>query len=277
MASIPDQIAALDARMVKLDGSLDELLAKLEGKSAAPPAAPAAPAAPANKEAPRPMIFALMRNGHEVLRGAMSSCQAALDSPEPLNSFPQRWSEFCKWQAMHTGMEEGVPDVAAGLFKVLDDKFEGVATAKGLSGLHTEMLELEGAVSKAIAAGDVDACREAYTKFAVENEAHLKAEEGVMEPKVMAMAKAGENMKALMVEQLLPAALAGDMTFFVSFAMRTLEAYEAETKDGQPKTRVFAHALKAVATAEQWADWRIAIKDALSSDKYVALDAEIGI
>lgn len=65
-------------------------------------------AAPAEtpKEKPQPQIFAIMRNGHEVLRGGMTEVQTALDKDD-MESAKEEWRQLMKWQVLHARMEEG--------------------------------------------------------------------------------------------------------------------------------------------------------------------------
>ena len=64
------------------------------------------PGATTAGEKPKPMIFALMRNGHEVIRGAQRDMKKTLESGD-LNKFANEWSDFGKWEAEHARMEEG--------------------------------------------------------------------------------------------------------------------------------------------------------------------------
>ena len=61
------------------------------------------------------MIFALMRNGHEVIRGLMRDLSVC-DTNE--NIAPV-WSTFQKWQHVHALMEDGNNGVT-GMFAKLD-------------------------------------------------------------------------------------------------------------------------------------------------------------
>lgn len=61
------------------------------------------------KEKPQPHVFALMRNGHEVLRGAMLNLEQIVASPdEDVSKFAASWTDFKRWQALHANMEEGI-------------------------------------------------------------------------------------------------------------------------------------------------------------------------
>lgn len=57
-------------------------------------------------EKPRPLIFAIMRNGHEVIRGALRDLKDALDNGD-LTKAKEIWPKFYKWQNVHHDMEEG--------------------------------------------------------------------------------------------------------------------------------------------------------------------------
>jgi len=202
----------------------------------------------------------------------MAQCNDAL-ATGAMSPFDQQWADLIKWQAIHAAMEDGVPGTCAGFFKVLNEKCDGAATS--LQALHPALDVAEAQVNEAIAAGELAAVTAKYHEFATLNLAHLEAEEKVMMPKVQALTKAGENMKAIMIESLLPAVPAADFAFFISFALSTLEAYQARVGDGTPKLRVFAHALKAVANQAQWADWRPVAAAAISPEALSRLEAEI--
>lgn len=66
-------------------------------------------------EKPKPMIFAIMRDGHECIREAVRQLKATIieaddgkgsrdNSYEKAN---QDWQELKKWNALHMAMEEG--------------------------------------------------------------------------------------------------------------------------------------------------------------------------
>jgi hypothetical protein len=88
-----------------------------------------APAAvQANEEHPKAMPMAIMRNGHEVLRGAMRDIQSLLDKGD-LEGAAALWHKFYRFQELHKRMEEGCReevDIAGeqagyrGLFYMID-------------------------------------------------------------------------------------------------------------------------------------------------------------
>jgi hypothetical protein len=54
----------------------------------------------------RPMIFAIMRNGHEVLRGSMLDIEAALKKNDMVTA-KAMWKKLQRWDNLHMRMEEG--------------------------------------------------------------------------------------------------------------------------------------------------------------------------
>ena len=56
---------------------------------------------------PSPMVFALMRNGHEVIRGAMRDLQRALAAGCDYATARHEWELLSRWQTLHAAMEEG--------------------------------------------------------------------------------------------------------------------------------------------------------------------------
>lgn len=222
----------------------------------------------------RPQIFAIMRNGHEVLRGAMVECRQALELEDPkkaVKAFAAAWRDYSKWHSTHARMEDGDSQFK-GFFKTLDEEFEGVATSEGLTTAHEDLEDLERAVAEAVATKDLDKIKSAYAAFSEANENHMKHEEEVMMPKVQELAQQGKA-KDVMITHVLPLATAGDMTFFVGFAMRILEKHHG----GNPRARVFAHALQAAATDKQWARWRKIVRRNLTAEAYAKMKEEIDV
>ncbi len=69
-------------------------------------------------EKPKPQIFAIMRNGHEVIRGGMIDVKEALDK-EDMATAKSSWEKLAKFEGMHKIMEEGdgMDESPAGFFK----------------------------------------------------------------------------------------------------------------------------------------------------------------
>lgn len=222
--------------------------------------------AASSEEAPRPLIFALMRNSHEVIRGGILECKQQLADGN-LDGFKGCWAALHKFEHLHMQMEEGRADVAPGFFSILNEHFDGLATKEGLFDAHPKLDAAETLVDEAATAGDVAAVTTAFDAFAAFNEVHMNHEEDIMMPKVMALKKSGHNLKEAMATRILPAAIAGDFEHFVTYGVRMSEKHDG----GKPRARVFAHALWGVATDEQWAEWHPWIKAGLSADKYASM------
>ena len=61
-------------------------------------------------EKPKALVFAVMRNGHEVLRSSMKDMTAALelnDEKKAVQEFTKEYRSFKRWQDIHGSMEEG--------------------------------------------------------------------------------------------------------------------------------------------------------------------------
>lgn len=214
------------------------------------------------------MIFAIMRNGHEVLRGAMEDCQAALASEE-IDLFKTRFADFVRWQGIHAAMEDGLEGHGKGMFAVLNEHWPGIAD--DLIKKHPEVDASEHLVEEAVKSGDIAAIKTAWEAFHKLNEEHLKTEEGIMMPKVMAMKEKGVPLKKVMQDELLSCAIGKkDMDFFVGFAMRMSEKYPGD----MPRARVWAHALSAAATEAQWKEWHPIVKKNLSAELYAKIKDE---
>lgn len=110
-----------------------------------------ATASPASPEKPKPMIFALMRNAHEVIRGSQKDIQAALDADD-FDEAKNLYEKHKMWQELHARMEEGVDGGKTspiGMFALLDKNFDDIATKEGLREEHKNLEEAEDALDKA--------------------------------------------------------------------------------------------------------------------------------
>ena len=88
-------------------GCLQSTLATPATEAPEKPAAAAASASSPDK--PRPMVFAIMRNGHEVIRGSMKDIQAAVDA-QNMDEAMETYGKLDKWMHLHKLMEEGHPN-----------------------------------------------------------------------------------------------------------------------------------------------------------------------
>lgn len=148
-------------------------------KISSPPAAEAPNKAAAPVEKAKPVVMAIMRNGHEVLRGGMQECLSAVVQKD-MDAFSSEWAKLMEWQRVHACMEEGREGVAQGFFAVLESHSPGIS--EDLLKKHKDVHSLEESVQEAIKSGDADATFAAYKAFMEANEKHLKDEEEVMMP-----------------------------------------------------------------------------------------------
>lgn len=93
------------------------------------PPAPAAPPAAAAVEYKPPMVPAVMRNAHEVLRGDIKLASAALEAGD-LAAFKQHWAALHRFLVVHMAMED------AGMFPLLDATFDGAISKAALGAEH---------------------------------------------------------------------------------------------------------------------------------------------
>lgn len=227
------------------------------------------------KEKPKPQVFAIMRNGHEVLRGLSVDITALFaDDTTTCADVAAVWNKFIRWMQLHALMEDGASDKGKGFFAVLDERFEKVATEQGLVQAHIDIAELETAMDDSLKGDDIAAVKTAWEAFTAANEAHLLKEEEHFMPKVQAMAKAKVNLVEVLRTDVLSCAWNEDDfgDAFLTVAGQTLEKHAG----GKPRPRVFFHALQKVASNEQWDAWLPFIKKGLSSQLYDAIGAEIG-
>jgi Hemerythrin HHE cation binding domain len=217
---------------------------------------------------PKPMPMAIMRNAHEVMRGAVRDIQAALDMGD-LRGAAAIYEELAFFTHQHMLMEEGVEGGPKGLFQMMDDHADGVASKAGLRDKHITMTQLETELeAHFITHPDLQKAKQAWAKYATVNEAHLLEEENVMMPCVKGMAKGGKPVKLYMKTYFLPVITSDDaiMERFLKFGNRVLERHDGV--DGKPRVRVFDQAFWAVATPEQWSKWKVWIQESLSPSKH---------
>lgn len=228
--------------------------------------------APAQQDKPKPQVFAIMRNGHEVLRGCLRDMVLALEQADKAE-FYRLWTDFLRWHAVHAAMEDGVPGKAEGMFAFLNREANNVATDEGLHEEHKKVEEKQAALQQAVGEStQMEGLRALFTSFAETYESHLKVEEGIMMSKVADLTKSGYDMKGAMRTWLMPCVADEELKFFLSFAVRVLEKHS----EGQPRARVFAHAVWAVSSVEEWPARHEAIKEGLSAELYNKTKEECG-
>ena len=225
--------------------------------------------------APKPVPMAIMRNAHEVIRGAMQDIQEALDKDD-FETAREMWHRFNRFSDLHMKMEEGNKDSnLAGLFGLVDEHRDKAAKKAGLRHQHSNLYELEEDVVDIFEkAPDVDRAKEVFPIFRQENENHLKEEEDVLMPEIRKMMKSGVQVKKLIQTEIVPVLLQneGDIEFFVRFGNEVLARHESDEKT---RVRVWNQALWSLATPEQWKEWKVWIKDSLSEENNAEVNAAI--
>eukprot|EP00523_Entomoneis_sp_CCMP467_P017183 CAMPEP_0168770362 /NCGR_PEP_ID=MMETSP0725-20121227/2879_1 /TAXON_ID=265536 /ORGANISM="Amphiprora sp., Strain CCMP467" /LENGTH=271 /DNA_ID=CAMNT_0008819801 /DNA_START=24 /DNA_END=839 /DNA_ORIENTATION=- len=227
----------------------------------------------AKLEKPKPQVFAIMRNGHEVIRGAQLDLKELIEAGD-LDGAHVLWEKHSKWMHLHMTMEEGNGSDGSpkGMFKVLNEKFDGIVEKASLSDMHDDLHAKEKAISEAFAAKNIRKVQSEFAAYDSINLSHLNKEEGIMMPKVQEMKKMGVPMKKLMIQELLALVVdSPDFEFFVKFANEILEKHTG----GMPRARVWDHALWAVATPDQWTVWDAWIKETLKPETYQELQDAI--
>jgi len=223
---------------------------------------------PVPTEKAKPMIFAIMRNGHEVIRGMMKD---VLISPD-VQVFRERYAIFVKWQELHALCEEG-GNGGRGLFQIIDEKFEGKASNAGLQAAHGRLHPLEEQLERACEdpRQTLASLQGMFRQLMEANEQHLKDEETIMMPAVSGMAQSGVNLKQMLQEDIVRTIWdRPDFGFFVQAAASTLEKYP----EGMPRARVFVHAIKMMLPPERYAKVLPYIRAGLSPSRFTIINAE---
>lgn len=231
------------------------------------------PEQPEKQEKPRPRIFAIMRNGHEVIRGVQRDLKELIEKDD-YDGALELWKKHMKWMFVHMTMEDGNGSEGSpmGMFKLLNEKFDGAADEAKLSESHAILHTMEEAVEEAFKEKNMEKLKAAFSEYDTENLDHLVKEEDVMMPKVAQMQKDGHPLKKYMTEEILATVIdSPDFEFFIKFGNQILEKHP----QGQPRVRVWDHALWAVATEEQWVVWDAWIKETLKPESYQELQDAI--
>jgi len=236
-------------------------------KSMSQEQAPAEQAVSTNNDAGQPQVFAIMRMGHEVIRDGVKELQSKLKSRDA-EAAAKYWLDLSRWLDMHKLLEEGTGSnkTPKGFFRVLDDKFDKVATKEGLFDQHQALDKVEASMARASAKKNLAMMNGEVDLFAREMEDHLKKEEDVMMPKVQQMKKDGASSKKIMRNEVLALLWSKpdeEWDFFVTFACRTL----AKRAMISP-LRTFCQALWGVATPAEWKKWSVTIQKAVSEEAW---------
>jgi len=154
---------------------------------------------------------------------------------------------------------------------LLDNNYEGIAKNNDLYEAHVKLQEKEKALEAALTGDDSSKVKEAFDAFSKANSEHLEKEESIMMPKIQQFVEDGHPMKKYMQEELLAAIDEDQLEFFITFACEILEKHP----EGQPRAKVFTHALYASAKPEQWSQWDKWIKESLSEKTYNELQEVI--
>ncbi|GFH60244.1 hypothetical protein CTEN210_16720 [Chaetoceros tenuissimus] len=119
-------------------------------------------------ENPKPMVFALMRNGHEVIRGTVREVEDFLEAGDVEQAI-MSYKNLMKWMNLHLRMEEGNRDgvTPMGFFAVLDQKFDNIATNEGLRDEHDEIDTLEKSMEEAVSTKDLEKIKQIYSQIII--------------------------------------------------------------------------------------------------------------
>lgn len=233
---------------------------------------------------PTPQLFALMRLGHEVIRGAMRDIRELLFANHDMNSSSELttaerikkarslWRELYQFMNIHQAMEEG-EGKAKGFFCILDE-FTSSDISSLLHETHEALDEYEQALHYELhrlpRRAQLHLIQEAFLDFEHNQRIHLRQEEKIMMPAIMSalQKKRGSiNIQKLMTKEIMPC-LARNEKLFCQFAMCMLEKHH----DGKPRARVFAQAIWACSSEYQWTRRKHFIETSIkSSDLYIEI------
>lgn len=242
--------------------------------------------------APEPTaeVFALVRNAHEVIRGACIDLETTLAAPAAdaatkravVDRFRAQWVELRRFLKIHHKMEDGallkleVLKTAEGLFDMIDRLDSDRAKAAHVRDAHARLASIERAVSRSLYSvfGSHAKLLTAYGHFKEMNEEHLKQVDEIMTPTIKKLNDDGADMRGLMRKSVLAALWDDDRAFFVSYGTRVLKKYPV----GAPSAAEFVKIMQTLAdSAEEWEADRVLIEAALGADEYKNIAAELNV
>ncbi|KAL7570916.1 hypothetical protein ACA910_002549 [Epithemia clementina (nom. ined.)] len=212
---------------------------------------------------PRPLIFAIIRNGHEVVRGRLKDVEGYLQSNE-LELAEAEWRHLKTWFNLHRKMELGTDDTLG--FLPLLDKFCGnIAQNENFYDEYRQAFEGSEELNAAFETNDLFQIKGVFYDYKDAILALLKKEDEILMPKVNDMAERNLNLKKFMKKEIL-AAISDSFGFesFLRYAFATLETHHG----GMPRVRVYGHALWTVATPKQWGKWQLWIQESVSKQSF---------
>lgn len=228
--------------------------------------APPTAAAAAAPEPPRPRPFAVSRNSHEAIRGALKDVQSAVAAGD-LTVAKQEWEDFQRALKTHMAMEDN------GIFPVMDAVFEDAITKAGFRGEHSKDIEEQEDVSAALASGDIPKITAVFGHFSEDHEKHLKHEEDVMMPLTNKMGtNLAERGAAANLGLLKPMLEHGDFPFYLNWVIVKLVKHKPADA-----VRMFVWALQYSSTEEQYASFLPVIKGAIPAEMWATMDKEFDL
>jgi len=218
------------------------------------------------------MPMAIMKNPHEVIRGAMKDIQLLLDKDQ-LKEAGKVWKDLDRFNKLHMLMEQGLPGVALGLFQMMDDHIDNAAKTAGLRNLNPMLAALAQKVKYCLVKKPhLGTAQRVFPDWMDRNEYVLLKKEDVLLPSVQAMVLEDHPIKQYIRTYMMPVLTNNpfDMMFFIQFANQVLERH-----DSGGRVRMFDQALWSVATPAQWELWSTWMETALSPTKYEEVIGQI--
>mmetsp|Transcript_32863 Transcript_32863/g.68503 ORF Transcript_32863/g.68503 Transcript_32863/m.68503 type:complete len:258 (-) Transcript_32863:146-919(-) len=224
-------------------------------------------------ERPKPLIFAIIRNGHEVIRGGLQDIEAFLQRGE-LELATEEWRKLRKWWQMHRKLELGVDDgeTTKGFLRLLDKHCEEIATKEKFYQGYDAIVEREEELNGAFETEDLFQIKAFFFDFKDELLDLLTRQDEKLMPCVDDMADRRLDLKKFMKRDVLAGiARSFGFEFFVRYAVEILDKHHG----GMPRVRVYGYALWAVATRKEWQQWKVWIQESVSESAFQELEEVI--
>jgi hypothetical protein len=224
--------------------------------------------------APSVMVFAVLRNGHEGLRGLLKTLAeraelcAAAPSAASAAALGDAWKDFNIMLGYHMAMEDRY------VFSLLDTMFDGVSSKEGFGDEHAEdvkLVQTTGAAIEAtgaapLSADTAKAALDAIVAYQAHHEAHLLHEENVMMPLTVKVDPA--VIRPAIIHKFLT------LDFAATLAAIPLNVREMARRNPYSSFVMLVWAVQRCLTPAQYAQLLPGIREAAGEEKWAQLEKD---
>ena len=256
--------------------------------------------AAASVELPQPLVFGIIRTGHEVIRARLKDIERSLVSGD-LDLALAEWKKARKWFHTHLLLELGNGEsigflryvtlsytarsilcllkcltvICFGFFplrRLLDEHCDNISTKENFFSEYEALREQEESLNAAFETDDMFQIKASFYEFKDPLLLILEREDDKLMPCIDEMAERKLDLVKLMRKEIMQGA---SNTFgfeaFVRYALGTLEKHDG----GLHRVRTYGLALWAVATHKEWKIWATWVEQSISPASMEELEEAI--